>query len=63
MLGIYPYAPIHALFLDPHLPEWLPEITIENIRIGLGVVTIRFFRNDDGAVITKYWKKRDRCTS
>ncbi len=48
MLGIYPYAPLHALFLDPHLPEWLPEITLENIRVGFGIVTIRFFRNDDG---------------
>ncbi len=49
MLGIYPYAPLHALFLDPHLPEWLPEITFQGIRVGRAVITIRFFRNGDGS--------------
>jgi len=24
MLGLYPYAPLHALFVDPQLPDWLP---------------------------------------
>src|SRR5207237_1271456 len=28
LLGIYPYAPLKMLLLDPHLPAWLPEITI-----------------------------------
>ncbi|HEY5610541.1 MAG TPA: glycogen debranching N-terminal domain-containing protein, partial [Thermoanaerobaculia bacterium] len=27
MLGLYPYAPLNLLLVDPHLPEWLPEIT------------------------------------
>ena len=34
MLGIYPYAPLHALFVDPHLPDWLPEITLSNLHVG-----------------------------
>jgi len=49
MLGIYPYAPLHALFLDPHLPEWLPEITLSNLHVGNAIVAIRFFREQDGA--------------
>ena len=49
MLGIYPYAPLHALFVDPHLPDWLPEITLSNLHVGDAVVAIRFFREKDGA--------------
>ena len=28
MLGLYPYAPLNTLLIDPHLPEWLPEISV-----------------------------------
>jgi len=24
LLGLYPYAPLNTLFIDPHLPQWLP---------------------------------------
>ncbi len=49
MLGLYPYAPLHLLFVDPHLPDWLPEITLQNLRIGDAHVSIHVFRNDDGS--------------
>ena len=42
MLGLYPYAPLNLLVVDPHLPEWLPEITIRDMRVGGAKVTIRF---------------------
>jgi glycogen debranching enzyme len=48
MLGIYPYAPAGLLFLDPHLPEWLPEISIERMHVGNAVVSLRFWRKADG---------------
>jgi len=48
MLGIYPYAPLNVLIVDPHLPEWLPEITVEDLRIGDSAVSIRFERNKHG---------------
>ncbi len=48
LLGIYPYAPLKALFLDPWLPDWLPEITIEDMCIGEARVTLRFRREKDG---------------
>lgn len=44
LLGLYPFAPMNVLFLDPQLPDWLPEITLRNLRVGRGVVTIRFYR-------------------
>lgn len=49
MLGLYPYAPLHMLLLDPHLPAWLPEITLRDLRLGDATATIRFFRKENGA--------------
>lgn len=48
LLGIYPYAPLNTLLMDPHLPEWLPEIDLHEIRIGSSSVSIRFFRTPSG---------------
>ena len=44
ILGIYPYAPMNILFLDPHLPDWLPSITVRKLHIGKATVDIRFYR-------------------
>jgi glycogen debranching enzyme len=49
MTGLYPYAPLNLLLVDPHLPEWLPDITLRNLRVGRAKVTIRFYREGDGA--------------
>jgi glycogen debranching enzyme len=49
ILGLYPYAPLHALFVDPHLPPWLPEITLSNLHVGRAVAAIRFYREHDGS--------------
>ncbi|HEX7808030.1 MAG TPA: amylo-alpha-1,6-glucosidase, partial [Thermoanaerobaculia bacterium] len=48
MLGLYPYAPMKMLVVDPHLPEWLPEITVRDLRVGKARVTIRFRRGRSG---------------
>ncbi|HET9225552.1 MAG TPA: amylo-alpha-1,6-glucosidase, partial [Thermoanaerobaculia bacterium] len=48
LLGIYPYAPLKMLLVDPHLPEWLPEITVRRLRVGEASADIRFFRKEDG---------------
>jgi hypothetical protein len=39
---LYPYAPLHVLLIDPHLPDWLPELTIHDLRVGEAKVTLRF---------------------
>jgi glycogen debranching enzyme len=44
MLGLYPFAPTNLLLLDPHLPDWLPEIFVRNLHVGKAVVSIRFYR-------------------
>lgn len=48
LLGLYPFAPLRVLFLDPHLPDWLPEITVEDLCIGNAMVTLQFKRNQAG---------------
>jgi glycogen debranching enzyme len=49
LLGLYPYAPLRLLLVDPHLPAWLPELTLRGLRVGAARATIRFYRSDDGA--------------
>jgi glycogen debranching enzyme len=49
LVGIYPFAPAKILFLDPHLPAWLPEVKVERLRVGKAWVTLRFYRTPGGA--------------
>jgi len=49
LLGLYPYAPLKLLLLDPHLPTWLPELTLHNLRVGTATTSIRCYRTDNGA--------------
>jgi len=48
MLGLYPYAPLKMLLVDPHLPAWLPELYLSNLRVGDASVDLRFYRLKDG---------------
>jgi len=46
MLGLYPFALTNLLLLDPHLPDWLPELFVRNLRVGKAFVSIRFYRKN-----------------
>jgi glycogen debranching enzyme len=48
LLGLYPYAPLNVLLLDPWLPDWLPEFSIERLHIGQALVSLRFKREENG---------------
>jgi glycogen debranching enzyme len=48
LLGLIPVAPLHLLLVDPILPAWLPDVTIEKLRIGEARVSLRFQRRADG---------------
>ena len=48
-LGIYPYAPLRMMLVDPQMPEWLPEITLRGLRVGEATVSIRFYRDKGGS--------------
>jgi len=60
MLGLYPYAPLNILLVDPHLPAWLPEITLRNLHVGRAVVSIRFRRAEDGMTDFEILDKRGK---
>ena len=49
LLGILPVAPFQLLIVDPALPAWLPEIELHNLRAGGARVSLRFWRDRNGA--------------
>jgi glycogen debranching enzyme len=48
LLGFQPVAALETLFVDPELPTWLPEIVVENVRLGGATASLRFWRDADG---------------
>ncbi|HEX9987499.1 MAG TPA: glycogen debranching N-terminal domain-containing protein [Chloroflexia bacterium] len=58
MLGIFTYAPLNMLFLEPDLPPWLPDLTLRNLRVKDSFVTIRFRRQKDGTTDYKVLERR-----
>jgi glycogen debranching enzyme len=44
MLGLQPCAPGKKLYVDPALPDWLPNITLTNVRLGRRRFDIRFWK-------------------
>jgi hypothetical protein len=48
MLGLTPLAPLRTLIVDPHLPAWLPEVTLRDVGVGGARVSLRFRRARDG---------------
>jgi len=48
---IYPYAPLNVSIVDPHLAEWVSEITLEDLRVGNSTISIHFYHG-------KEWRER-----
>jgi len=44
MLGIEQNAPRGKLYVDPELPDWLPDVTLTDLRLGQECFDIRFWR-------------------
>ena len=45
ILGFQPDAPRDKLYIDPVLPNWLPDLTVMNFRIGQRSFDLRFWRD------------------
>jgi len=58
MLGIWSYAPLGLLFVQPDLPPWLPDITVKHLQVGKGYATIRFRRERGGSTSYKVLEAR-----
>src|SRR5262249_35731215 len=49
LLGLNADAPRGRLAVDPHLPHWLPDVTLRGLRVGEATVSLRFWREGTGA--------------
>jgi hypothetical protein len=47
MLGLQQDAPRGKLYVDPALPDWLPDVTLTELRLGRRRFDIRFWRDGD----------------
>jgi hypothetical protein len=45
--GIRPYAPRERLYVDPALPDWLPDVTLTDLQIGNRRFDLRFWRRSE----------------
>lgn len=52
-LGLVPDAPHRRCFVTPWLPEWLPRLQLQGIRIGEGVLDIAIARNAAGQTVVE----------
>ncbi|HEX3220809.1 MAG TPA: amylo-alpha-1,6-glucosidase, partial [Candidatus Limnocylindria bacterium] len=48
LLGMVAFAPMGLLIVDPHLPEWLPDLRLRGLRVGKATLDIRFQRTAGG---------------
>ncbi len=64
MLGYQPDAPNERLYLDPVLPDWMPDLTLRDLRVGgqcfdirfasrVGVTSFEVLRGDADAVLRR----------
>lgn len=47
ILGLEADAPKQLLKVQPHLPEWLPDLELKHLRVGDATVALRFWRNGE----------------
>jgi glycogen debranching enzyme len=47
IVGFHPDAPHDRLYIDPVLPDWMPELHLNDLRVGSAVFDIRVWREKD----------------
>jgi glycogen debranching enzyme len=47
LVGFQPDAPSGKLYLDPALPDWMPDLLLKDLRLGAIVFDIRFWRDGE----------------
>jgi hypothetical protein len=59
MLGLQQDAPRGKLYVGPALPDWLPDVTLTDLRLGRRRFDIRFWRDGKDTVFKVLTGKRD----
>jgi len=62
LLNIQAVAPAGLLIVDPHLPEWLPDLRLEGLRVGEARVDIEFRLDRRGATSFNVTRQQGRVT-
>jgi len=66
MLGITLDAPRERIYVDPALPEWLPDVTLTDLRLGHRRFDLRFWREGDSSQFEVLHGERrfvERCSA
>lgn len=53
LLAFRPAAPLRTVLVDPHLPEWLPKLTLEGVRVGCATFDLTVQRKRGGRVAVR----------
>ena len=59
MLGLQQDAPRGKPYVDPALPDWLPDVTLTDLRLGRQRFDIRFWRDGKDTLFNVLTGKRD----
>src|ERR1041384_2444855 len=59
MLGLQQDAPRGKLYVDPALPDWLPDVPLTDLRLGRRSFDIRFWRDGENTVFEVLGGQRD----
>jgi len=60
IVGFQPDAPNQMLYVDPTLPDWMPELTIRDLKLGLQHFDIKFQRHEGGTEFEVIHGPKDR---
>jgi glycogen debranching enzyme len=63
ILGFQPDAPAGKLYLDPDLPDWMPDLRLSNLQVGRRSFDIQFTRQVDGKTAWEVLKGDRRAVS
>jgi hypothetical protein len=55
MLGLRADAPHKRLYVNPTLPDWIPEIELQRLRVGQCNITVQFWRENN----TSRWEVQE----
>ncbi|MBD0292952.1 MAG: hypothetical protein ICV70_05200 [Jiangellaceae bacterium] len=50
LLALRPAAPVRTVLIDPHLPDWLPDLHLEGVHIGDAIIDLTVRRTRGGRV-------------
>jgi glycogen debranching enzyme len=49
IIGFQADAPNGAIYVDPALPDWMPDLTLRDLRLGARSLDLRFWREGDAS--------------